>query len=341
MKKLLFIPLALALLSSCEKITSDATEQPVDPESGPKIHLSFVAEQPTVKTFFDPTATAEAWEKTLSSVDALVFNAEGRLLVHRKFTASELTSKSASFAVPNTAAGTACEFYVVANRPLSGLSTKAELLALIQSDAADYNGTFAEVSTRARRSGGFVMSGSATKTLAAAGSATDVAVTLRRCVAKIAVQTSLSAEFASRYSGKVRIATASISRAASRCPLIGQGTPAPGAMTFTHTQSAGSSGEKYNNLFYLFENGTLAAGSRVLLTLEGTYDRDGDFSTTADQAPVTYTVELSGGGAGQLLRNGYYRVQVTLGGLTGSDTTVTVSVAEWETPLTQTVSLGA
>ncbi|MFQ8806374.1 MAG: fimbrial protein [Alistipes indistinctus] len=202
MKKLLFIPLALALLSSCEKITSDATEQPVDPESGPKIHLSFVAEQPTVKTFFDPTATAEAWEKTLSSVDALVFNAEGRLLVHRKFTVSELTSKSASFAVPNTAAGTACEFYVVANRPLSGLSTKAELLALIQSDAADYNGTFAEVSTRARRSGGFVMSGSASKTLAAAGSATDVAVTLRRCVAKIAVQTSLSAEFASRYSGK-------------------------------------------------------------------------------------------------------------------------------------------
>ena len=168
-----------------------------------------------------------------------------------------------------------------------------------------------------------------------------MAVTLRRCVAKIAVQTSLSAEFASRYSGKVRIATASISRAASRCPLIGQGTPAPGTMTFTHTQSAGSNGEKYNNLFYLFENGTLAAGSRVLLTLEGTYDRDGDFSTTADQAPVTYTVELSGGGAGQLLRNGYYRVQVTLGGLTGSDATVTVSVAEWETPLTQTVSLGA
>lgn len=341
MKKFLFIPLALALLSSCEKMSSVDTERPHDPTTATQIHLSFVAEQPTVKTFFDPTATAESWEKTLSSVDALVFDAEGRLLVHRKFTAAELTSKSASFAVPNTAAGTSCEFYVVANRPLDGLSSKSELLALMQSDAADYNGTFAEVSTRAKRSGGFVMSGSTSKTLAAAGSATDVAVTLRRCVAKIAVQTSLTAEFASRYSGKVRIATATLSRAASRSTLIGQAAPNPGAMTFTHTQSAGSSGDKYNNLFYAFENGNLAAGSRVLLTLEGTYDRDGDFSTTGDQAPVTYTVELTGGGAGQLLRNGYYRVQVTLDGLTGSDATVRVSVAEWETPLTQTVSLGA
>jgi len=277
----------------------------------------------------------------LSSISVFCFASDGNLIVRRNFTDAEVSAKTATFAIPNTAAGTSVEFYAVANTTIGNdIATKAALLALTETAAGNYNGTFAEVSTRAKRSGGFLMSGSTTKTVAAVGNTTDVSIVLKRSVAKIAVQTSLSSAFASKYSGKVRINSAQLSRAASRTPYF-SGTPQTGAMTFTHTQSAGSSGDKYNNLFYAFENGNLAAGSRVLLTLEGTYDRDGDFSTTADQAPVSYRIELTGGGAGQLLRNGYYRVQVTLDGLTGSDATVRVSVAEWETPLTQTVSLGA
>lgn len=277
----------------------------------------------------------------MSSISVFCFASDGNLIVRRNFTDAEVSAKTATFAIPNTAAGTNVEFYAVANTSIGNdITTKAALLALTETAAVNYNGTFAEVSTRAKRSGGFLMSGSATKTIAAVGSTTDVSIVLKRSVAKIAVQTALSSAFASKYSGKVRINSAQLSRAASRTPYF-SGVPQTGTMTFTHTQSAGSSGEKYNNLFYAFENGNLAAGSRVLLTLEGTYDRDGDFSTTADQAPVSYRIELTGGGAGQLLRNGYYRVQVTLDGLTGSDATVRVSVAEWETPLTQTVSLGA
>ena len=277
----------------------------------------------------------------MSSISVFCFASDGNLIVRRNFTDAEVSAKTATFAIPNTAAGTNVEFYAVANTSIGNdITTKAALLALTETAAVNYNGTFAEVSTRAKRSGGFLMSGSATKTIAAVGSTTDVSIVLKRSVAKIAVQTALSSAFASKYSGKVRINSAQLSRAASRTPYF-SGVPQTGTMTFTHTQSAGSSGEKYNNLFYAFENGNLAAGSRVLLTLEGTYDRDGDFSTTADQAPVSYRIELTGGGAGQLLRNGYYRVQVTLDGLTGSDATVRISVAEWETPLTQTVSLGA
>ena len=277
----------------------------------------------------------------MSSISVFCFASDGNLIVRRNFTDAEVSAKTATFAIPNTAAGTNVEFYAVANTSIGNdITTKAALLALTETAAVNYNGTFAEVSTRAKRSGGFLMSGSATKTIAAVGSTTDVSIVLKRSVAKIAVQTALSSAFASKYSGKVRINSAQLSRAASRTPYF-SGVPQTGTMTFTHTQSAGSSGDKYNNLFYAFENGNLAAGSRVLLTLEGTYDRDGDFYTTADQAPVSYRIELTGGGAGQLLRNGYYRVQVTLDGLTGSDATVRISVAEWETPLTQTVSLGA
>ena len=137
------------------------------------------------------------------------------------------------------------------------------------------------------------MSGTATKTIAAAGQATDVAITLKRDVAKIAVQSSLSDDFASKYPGKIKVNSAKISRAASQTPYFG-GTIASGAMTYTHTQTLQEDAGKYNSLFYLFENGTLAAGSRVLLTLEAIYDKDGNFSTTGDQTPVTYEVELKG-----------------------------------------------
>lgn len=89
-------------------------------------------------------------------------------------------------------------------------------MALSETTPAEYNGTFAEVSAKAKRSGGFVMTGHTTKAIAAQGTKTDVAVTLERTVAKIAVQASTTAEFSERYSGKVRINSAVLSKAASR-----------------------------------------------------------------------------------------------------------------------------
>ena len=344
MKTLFFTAAAAALLCSCDK-DNFQTVEPEGPvtENTSAVVLSFgeAKTQDATKTIFDPTATAEAWEKSLTSVSALVFNADGGLLVQRDFTPSELSAKKATFAIPNSLAGNTCEFYVVANRPVTGIDTKTQLLNLLENSPADYNGTFAQVSASARRSGGFVMTGSATKAIAAQGQRTDVSVTLKRTVAKIAVQTSATAEFSQRYQGKIRINTAVLSKAASRSNLIAQQAPNTGPMTFTHTQAASETSGKFDNLFYGFENGNLTSGSRVLLTLKGTYDRDGNFATESDQAEVTYEIELSGGGSGQILRNGYYRIQVGLDGLTGSDASVSVSVADWETPLTQSVNLGA
>lgn len=184
------------------------------------------------------------------------------------------------------------------------------------------------------------MTGHTTKAIAAQGTKTDVAVTLERTVAKIAVQASTTAEFSERYSGKVRINSAVLSKAASRSNLIAQQAPNTGPMTFTHTQAADELSGKFRNLFYVPENGELAEGSRLLLTLGATYDRDGNFSTTDDQAEVAYPVELSGDGAGRFLRNGYYRVQALIDGLTGSELSVSISVADWEAPVTQSVNLG-
>ena len=76
-------------------------------------------------------------------------------------------------------------------------------------------------------------------------------------------------------------------------------------------------------------------------TIHATYDMDGDFSTAAGQSSMTYEVELNGASGGEIRRNGYYRVDITINGLSGHDASLTITPAEWESPVTQTVELGA
>ena len=317
MKKILFAAAAMAaaLFASCDN--ADETIDPVIPEAadGARIAITLTgADDADTRAFFDSSAKAETWESSLSTLSVFAFDDADNLIIRRDFTSSELAAKSATFSLPKSAAGTECSFYAVANYDASAAKTK--------------------------RSGGFVMSGSTTKTVGAVNSTTNVGITLKRTVAKIALQTTVDAAFSEKYSGTLSINSVKLSKAASQSPVIA-GTPTPGAMTFSHTQTPASASDKYNSLFYTYENGTLAASSRVLLEIEATYDMDGSSSTTDDRSEVTYSVELTGKAAGEILRNGYYRIAANITGLVGQECAVSVTVADWETPVTQSVELGA
>lgn len=286
------------------------------------------------------TAAAETWEKSLTSLTVYVFNSQGNLVAQRSFTSEELADKSATFALPHSAAGTTCDFYAVANLSLTGVTTKSALLSKVEASAADYNGTFAEVSTKAKRAGGFVMSASASKSIAE-GSTTDVAMALRRTVAKLSVQTTIDAAFAEKYSGTITVTGVKLSKAASQSPVIAPATPSPGAMSYTHTQTATAAAGRYDNLFYVFENGALAEGNRVQLEITASYDADGSTSTTSDRTEIVYTVPVTGKAGGAIVRNGYYRIEAAITGLVGSEVGLTITVADWESPVTQQIDLGA
>ena len=241
MKKILFAAAAIAaaLFASCDK--TDDTLDPAMPETSDTARIAITltgADEADTRAFFDASAKAESWESSLSSLSVFAFDNGGALIIRRDFTSSELSSKSATFSLPKSAAGTEC------------------------------------------------------------------------------------------------------SKAASQSSVV-TGTPMPGAMNFSHTQTPASASGKMNSLFYIFENGTLTAGSRVLLEINATYDQDGNGSTTDDRSEVTYSVELTGKAAGEILRNGYYRIAANITGLVGQDCAVTVTVADWETPVTQSVELGA
>ncbi len=341
MKKHLFAvaAVAAALFTACNKDNEPVIPTPVDAD-GSTVCITLTDAAPT-RAFFDTTATAEAWEKSLSSLSVFAFDDAGSLLVRRDFTASELTAKSATFSLPKSAAGTSCSFYAVANCDVSAAKTKAALTALVESAAASYNGTFAEVSSKALRPGGFVMSGMKTQTVGAVNSTTNVGISLKRIVAKVALQTTVDASFAQKYGGMLTINSVKLSKAASQSLVIAGAAPSTGAMTFTHNQTPAAASGKYNSLFYIYENGALTADNRVLLEIVATYDMDGNAATTDDRSEVTYSIELAGKAAGEILRNGYYRISTNITGLVGQECAVSVSVADWETPVTQTVNLGA
>ena len=342
MKKILFAATAMAaaLFASCDK--ADETTDPAIPEAanGARIAITLTgADDAATRAFFDTAAKTEAWESALSSLSIFVFDNGGNLIIRRDLTSGELAAKSATFSLPKSSAGTSCSFYAVANYATSA-KTQSALTSLLENSAGDYNGTFSEVTTAAKRSGGFVMSGQTTQAVGAVNSTTNVGITLKRTVAKVALQTTIDPAFSEKYGGSLTINSVKLSKAASQS-LVVAGTPTPGAMSYTHTQTPASASGKYNALFYCFENGALTAGNWVLLEITATYDMDGSDTTTDDRSEVTYSVELTGKAAGEILRNGYYRIAANITGLVGQDCVVSVTVADWETPVTQNVDLGA
>ncbi len=72
------------------------------------------------------------------------------------------------------------------------------------------------------------------------------------------------------------------------------------------------------------------------LAYESPWQLDKKYWTTGNTGSVQYQKA-----AGQILRNGYYRVAANITGLVGQDCQVSVTVADWETPVTQSVDLGA
>ena len=154
MKKILFAAAAIAaaLFASCDK--TDDTLDPAMPETSDTARIAITltgADEADTRAFFDTSAKAEAWESSLSSLSVFAFDNSGALIIRRDFALSELSSKSATFSLPKSAAGTECSFYAIANYDVSSVKTRAALTALVESSAAAYNGTFAEVSTAAKR----------------------------------------------------------------------------------------------------------------------------------------------------------------------------------------------
>ena len=349
--KLTAIAVMPMLLAACTK--DEVNPTPTNGGKEGEIELILKNESVADGTRAFGSGTTESWEKSISSAVLIVYNTSGTQILRRVLTAAEVngsTTTPIKFVLPGVSADASCDFYVVINRNIAdNITTKTGLLAELESDIASYNSTYANVTTKAMRTGGFVMTGSASVKIAAG--TTAVTMTVKRVVAKVEIQTSMTDSFRTKYgNGCVEVKKVTLSRGAEKSFLIDQTTSkyATVSSSFTSAQDAfcdktGASktnAYKYNNLFYLNEKAAAAAGSRVKVLIDAIYDADGNLSTTADQMPVTYETELTGAADGKIARNGSYKVNAKLDGLTGQDVTLAVTVANWDALATQDVNLG-
>ncbi len=330
---------AAAMLASCSENTDLVNNVP-ESGDGPQVHITLTSD-PATRAFFDASAAAETWEKEIEALKVYVFNEDGNLIVSRAVTAPEIEAKSVRFTLPNSAASTTCHFYVVANTDYGTVSTMAAMDNLVESvTLGDYNGTFQEAGQGRKRTDGFVMTGKASDIISPAGSSTTIGVTLKRIVAKVAVRTSIDpALTASLNGGTVAITSTAISRVSARSNSFYKIQMQPRTPAFDFAQAPYAEGAYLNNIFYVYENAPLSHATRLLLTLTGYFDADGSSSTTFDRSEVEYQIVMDGAGEGEIKRNGYYRVEATVKGLSGDEVLVTFTVADWETPVTQTVDL--
>lgn len=337
--------------AACEKNEANPTPE----NSGKTGEIELVLKNGNVadETRAFGSGTTETWEKSISSAILIVYNTSGTQILRRVLTATEVNNSASSpirFVLPGVNVDTTCDFFVIINRTVAdNIITKTGLLAELESDVASYNSTYANVTTKAMRTGGFVMTGSASAKIAVG--TTAVSLTVKRVMAKVEIQTIMTDAFRSKYgNGCVEIKKITISRGAEKSYLIDQTSSKYATVnsSFTSAQDAycdktGASktnAYKYNNLFYINEKAAAEAGSRVKLDIEAIYDADGNLSTTDDQLPISYETELTGATSGKIVRNGSYKVNAKLDGLTGQDVTLAITVANWEALVTQDVNLG-
>ena len=184
-----------AAIVACDKENLDPA-----PDNGRNesiVELTLKNESAADRTRAFGAGTTEAWEKSISSAVLIVYNASGTQILRRVLTSSEVTASTSTpikLVLPGVDADTSCDFYVVINRTVAdNITTETALLAELESDIASYNGTYANVTTKAMRSGGFVMTGTATAKIVSG--TTAVAVTVKRVVAKVEVQCTMTDSF--------------------------------------------------------------------------------------------------------------------------------------------------
>ena len=344
MKKIFFAAMAMvAVFASCSKNTDQFTNVPQE-GYGPQVQITLGTENGT-RAFFDDTAVAEPWEKEITALSIYVFDNTGGIVIKRTLTTGEIANKSARFSLPNSTAGTSCSFYVVANDDYGNVTAETTMRRRRELTFIDgYNGTFAETAQGRKRTAGFVMTGNNTATIAAAGSATTVHVTLKRTVAKIAVRSKMSDDFSSMFDNStVVITSATIAEANTMSDsfYFPSENNYTAMFNYTHEQTSVASEGYSRNVFYTYE---VPLGKQILgkthIILKGYFDADGNPSTSIDRSDVEYKIVLNGVAGGEIKRNGYYRIDAVIKGLSGDAVTVNFTVADWETPVTQTVELG-
>lgn len=256
------------------------------------------------------TTTAEAWEKKVNTATIYTYQAStGKLIYAYPLKSTEITalnnasSSTISFLLPVTGSQN-YNFYLVANTtPSASVSTESSLLTSIEQDIALYNGTYDNITTKALRTNGFVMTGNAQGILLSNGGNSMINITLRRIVAKMGIEINISALLTLGTSVVTDVSLTQCAAVSNLFPLV---TANPAGTVITLTQTAkqdATNNRKFRAFFYVYENNASSVSTnQVKLTFKVV-------NTLLVSTTYTYSVYITGDSNGKIIRNrGYYIV---------------------------------
>ncbi len=331
MKQITLILLAFSLAFSCQKTTEPETEG--EKGSG-KIKVDFTdssLKKSSTKGFFDNLATSESFEMGLNNGILFILR-DDNVYFKKNISKAELDAKSFTILVPNVGNTDNLQLYIVVNNTdAQNAKSKTELLALMEDEQNSYNGTFTEVTTKAMRGQGFSMSGK-TNVSITANKTTSANIELTRAVSKVHIKAQATELFASRYKGLLTVESAELLNLSNQTPVVAEGA---GAITTTSTISQAPSllGSIFQNAFYAYSSTAI-----LTLRINAIYDEDKNPATIYDRVPIVYNIDYPGE---NLKRNGYYRINININGFVADkDVQTSITVKDWETPVSLETGIG-
>lgn len=272
--------------------------------------------QPVTRSFNG--TVAETWEKKINTAAIYIFNPAGKTVRAYTLTAAQITAINngtnmvINMIVPGNL--TSCDVYFVANTtPSANIATKTSFLTSYEQDIANYNGVYTDVTTKALRTNGFVLTGKMDGVVLNTSQTTPVAITLRRIVAKVAVDISFTTVL---NLGTLTLNNVTLTNSSPYSNLFPLDNAKTGGTPLTLSQAPVANGtNKYRAFFYIYENDALASNVAPTLNISGSG------LILIISTPFSYRIPLSGDlngttPTGKITRNRVYYINISVTKLT-------------------------
>lgn len=343
---------AMTALASCNKPDAYTGGEPSEECAALTVTCSDMLIGAPTRGFMEDIVKTEQWERDLYNVTIVIYDSEGKLVTSKYLygeSSSPLNDTRAVIHVPRSIAQTECTVYVMANCYTYAANTEQEFTeGLCNVNPRPYNGDIGRMLSGELYTSGFPMSGKTKIRFSPYGYMTFAHVELKRIMAKVALELRIDPDFKIAHNGSdMRIDEVRLGYIADCAYMFESETVRNGQQHHNVTMAQQplfvDGWNRY--LWYTYERGVQQQNNsndgELQLTIFGTFDVDGDFTTAADQHSVSYHIPVDYvDGEGIVKRNTCYRISATVKGLGDNSLESSWSVMEWATPPVNETNVG-
>lgn len=333
---------AVALLCSCSK--EHENPAPQTETEGTEVSVTFDRGKLQTRAFFDDTVTPEAWENAVNNLIIYTFDSGGNWAATYEATKEEIAAGKLSFVIPSRLSTKQVTFYAIANSYLFSNPTRSYMDDALDSYTSLYNGKQDGNYTSARKyAEGFTMSAVHTTVMPLYGVPENIHFDLKRTVAKIAIRVKLSPKFIQRYPGHSFILKlCGVSNVASQGHIM-ESEPEKAVYmsggSYYSTDTTLSLDSTVDFLLYAGASGKLAedltATQRPYILLNGTL-----VAPNGGRRDVLIAAPFNTENGSEVRRNAYYRFELGVTGIYGTDFTSTLESQDWSTSTINNKNIG-